>query len=281
MQQSTWNDTNQHWIPQFLLKGFGIKKRSSSIYEMDKETGTIRTCNVKDVASKPRLLTERDDELLRCIERRSARVVGQIRKGKLELEQEDRRVLDSLVFAMMRNDPYSGLDDRKTRKDTVDDVSHEFAETIEKHGGSIDLQLLMDFVDGRSNHDYLSMAVGKQDGLVLKALGLMGLQVCQPAIGEFFIIGDSPVLVVRGTSNGVRNLLNAGSQVILPIHSRHVLVYGWETPENLIQFGNDADRKQVRSLNQDYFLGTNCRYIYGRDVESLRARQDAANQNDG
>ena len=23
MQQSTWNDTNQHWVPQFLLKGFG------------------------------------------------------------------------------------------------------------------------------------------------------------------------------------------------------------------------------------------------------------------
>ena len=34
MQPSTWNDTNQHWIPQFLLKGFGIRKRAASVYEL-------------------------------------------------------------------------------------------------------------------------------------------------------------------------------------------------------------------------------------------------------
>ena len=270
MQPSTWNDTNQHWIPQFLLKGFGIKKRSSSIYEMDKETGAIRTCDVEDVASKPRLLTERDDELMKSIESRAARVIGQIRKRNLELRKEDRQSLDLLVFAMMRNDPHSGIDHARIRKETVQNVSLEFAAAIGRQGGSIDPQALRDFVDGRANRDYLNMAVEKQDSLVLKALGLMGLEAHQPENGEFFVIGDSPLLVVRGTRNGVRSLLNPGSHVVLPIHSRHVLVFIWVTPTNLIQLGDVADRNQVRSLNHDYYRGTNCRYLYGRDRASLK-----------
>lgn len=270
MKSSTWSDTNQHWIPQFLLKGFGIKKRSSSLYEMDKQTGNIRTCNVEDAASKPRLLTERDDELMKTIESRAARVIGKIRKGNLELRQEDRQSLDSLVFAMMRNDPHSGIDRARIREETVQSVSMEFEGAIGRHGGSIDPQILRDFVDGHSNHDYLNMAVQNKDSLILRAFGKMGLQARQPENGEFFVIGDSPVLAVRGTVDGVRSLLNPGSQVILPIQSRHVLIYSWVTPTNLIQLGDVLDRKQVRSLNRDYFLGTNCRYIYGRDTQSLK-----------
>lgn len=270
MQSSTWNDTNQHWIPQFLLKGFGIKRRSSSIYEMEKKTGEIRTRSVEDVASKQRLLTELDDDLMKTVEARAARVIGQIRKGRLGLGQEDRRALDLLVFAMMRNDPYSGLDRERIREETIQSISLEFAKAIGRQGGSIDLQALSDFLAGRANHDYLSMAMAQQDSVILRALVQMGLQVHQPENGEFLVIGDSPVLVIRGTGDGTRSLLNRGSQVILPIHSRHVLVYSWEIPTNVIQSGDAFDRKQVRSLNQDYLLETNCRYIYGRDTQSLK-----------
>ena len=52
MQPSTWNDTNQHWVPQFLLKGFGIKKKASQVWELDKHTGVIAKRKVREVASK-------------------------------------------------------------------------------------------------------------------------------------------------------------------------------------------------------------------------------------
>ena len=75
MQPSTWNDTNQHWIPQFLLKGFGIRKNASSVYELDKQTKAIAVRKVKEAASKQYLLTERDDELMRGIESRAATAI--------------------------------------------------------------------------------------------------------------------------------------------------------------------------------------------------------------
>ncbi len=98
----------------------------------------------------------------------------------------------------------------------------------------------------------------------------MGLGVHEPVEGEFFTIGDSPVLVVRGIVGASKSLLNPGSQVILPIHSRRVLVYGWETPMNLIQPGDALSREQVRSLARDYYHESNSRYIFGRNRGSLK-----------
>ena len=98
----------------------------------------------------------------------------------------------------------------------------------------------------------------------------MGLQACTPTDGEFFIIGDSPVLVVRNSLNGETSLLNPGSQVILPVSSKCLLVYTWATEMNVIDEGGTLDRGQVRSLNSDYYHGTKCRYVYGRDEEVLK-----------
>ena len=79
-QPSTWNDTNQHWIPQFLLKGFGIRSKSSTIYELDKQTKVVTVRNVEKIASKQHLLTDRDDDLVKAIERRATEVISAIRK---------------------------------------------------------------------------------------------------------------------------------------------------------------------------------------------------------
>ena len=269
MQPSTWNDTNQHWIPQFLLRGFGIKGRASQVYEMDKETGDIRIRAVEDVASKQRLLTERDDELMKAIEICSTRTIGRIRKGDLSIQQEDRQALNALVFAMMRNDPHSGFDETRMREDTTKDLSNEIAEAIDRQGGLVNLQDLKDFIGERFSHDYLNVSMGMWHSLALKALELMGLRVHESVEGEFFTIGDSPVLVVRGTDGDSSNLLNPGSQVILPIHSRRVLVYSWETPVNLIRPGDVLGREQVRSLGRDYYYESDSRYVFGRNRVSL------------
>ena len=273
MHPSTWNDTNQHWTPQFLLKGFGIKGHASKVYALETHTSKITIRKVGDMASKLGLLTERDDHLMKRIEARSARVVNRIRKGDLGMRPREREVLDSLVFALMRNDPYSGSDDERTRREVVHNFSLELTEAIQQQRGLVSLRDVKEFADRYLSHDFLSIAMDPNDSLVLRVLRLMGLSVHVPEDGEHLVIGDSPVLVVRGEVAGVTNLLNPGSQIILPIHSRCLLVYSWDTPFNLIQSSTHLDSNQVRSLNSDYLHGTNSQFIFGRTRESLLCTQ--------
>ena len=270
MQSSTWNSTNQHWIPQFLLKGFEFKNRASQVYAMDRQTGKIGTRSIAEVASKQGLLTDRDDKLMQEIERRSAPVIRAIRRGDLPIGKEERKVLDTLVLAMIENDPHSGLDIEKTRDEIVRFMSQRVEDAIKQHGGRVDPQVMHDYVDRGVNHDYLNILLQKKDSIVLMALGFMGLRACRPVDGEFFVIGDSPVLVVRNVVDGVEKLTNPGSQVILPIHSRCALIYDWTTPVNLIEAGPSLTKEQVRSLNRDYYHGLNCPYIYGSTCNSLK-----------
>lgn len=279
MQNSTWNDTNQHWIPQFLLKGFGKKGDASRIFQLDKQTGKISERDVEDVASKKQLLSERDDELLKDTEVRTARVLGKIRKRKLDIKPEQRRCLDSMVYLMILNDPYSGIDRRTARESSVQKVSSEIEGALNRWGASIDSQQLNEWLEGSFNHDYLNIAMERDHNLVLTALNLMGLSVFEPPLGEFLVIGDSPVLVVRGTHNGETSLLNPGSQVILPIHSKCLLVYSWDVSTNLIEFGGTLVQEQVRSLNADYFLNTDCRYVFGRNHADLKRAQKHQQRN--
>ncbi len=270
MQRSTWNDTNQHWVPQFLLKGFGIKGDASHVYEMHKQTGVIEVRDVEDVASEPQLLTELDDNLMKRIEARTARVIGRIRKGNLELQEHERQEIDALVFAMMRNDPYSALNDDRTRDDIVSSVSNEVIDALKLEGGIANPQFLKDLVNKYFSHDYLSMAMGMEDNLARKILGYMGLRAHKAAGEESFVIGDSPVLVIRGSYANARSLVYPGSQIVLPIHSGCVLVYSWETHTNLIDSGRDLSDLEVRSLNRDYFHGSKSQHIFGRTCESLK-----------
>ena len=274
MQPSTWNDTNQHWISQFLLKGFGIRKKASSVYELDKETKVVAVRKVSEAASKPRVLTERDDEVMRGIESRTAVVIDVIRKGHLDrIDEDGRQAVDRLVLAMTLNDPYHGIDVETTRAKAIAEVVSELSEAVSRYGGTLDEPDFSDYMDQRLTYDLLSGFVDSKTQQIGLALRLMGLRAFTPPEGEFFIIGDSPVLVVRGVVNGETNLLNPGSQVILPISSRCILVYTWATEMNVIGVGGTLDREQVRSLNSDYYRGTKCRYVYARNEETLRRSQ--------
>ena len=274
MQPSTWNDTNQHWLSQFLLKGFGIRKKASSVYELDKQTKAVAVRKVSEAASKPCLLTEQDDKLLRGIESRAAPVIDTIRKGHLsDIDEDGRQAVDKLTLAMMLNDPYYGVDIEAARETAIAEVVRELSKATIKYGGILDKPDFTDFLDDRLPYDRLSGFMDLATSQVLMALRLMGLQAFNSAEGASFIIGDSPALVIRGAVNGETNLLNPGSQVILPISSRCLLAYTWSTETNLIDDGGTFDGEQVRSLNSDYYHGAKCRYIYGRDEETLRKSQ--------
>ena len=119
MQPSTWNDKNQHWIPQFLLKGFGLKGKASRVFQMDKTTGTIEVCKVSEVASKQGILTDADDGLMRSIEQEATPVIEKIRKGTTSINRSERKGLDRLIAALLQNDPYHGPDRAKIREETI------------------------------------------------------------------------------------------------------------------------------------------------------------------
>ena len=272
MTPSTWNDNNQHWIPQFLLKGFGIKGKARKVYELDKQTKSINVHNVDEVASKRRLLTEHDDDTMRDIENRANPVIRAIRKGYLDIGEDGRQAIDNLVWAMISNDPYSGPDSEAAREAAINEESQNFKRAIARHGGDIDEQDLKDFINESVNHDLLSTGMNPQTPVLRiprMVLRRMGLLACQSADGEFFTIGDSPILVVRGVVNGEPNLLNPGSQVILPISSTRLLLYEWATETNVIEGGGVFNKEQVRSLNWDYYHGSNSSCIYGRNPEVL------------
>ena len=173
---------------------------------------------------------------------------------------------------MILNDPYTGFDAEGTRKQAIQDVIAELNDAVSKYGGALDQPDYINYFDERFGYDWVSHYIESEFNQVLLSLSLMGLEAFRPPDGEFFVIGDSPVLVIRNSVAGQPNLLNPGSQVILPIGSRCMLVYGWSVDMNLIYDGGILDKEQVRSFNSDY-QETNSRYIYGRDEETIRQSQ--------
>ena len=270
MQPSTWNDSNQHWVPQFLLKGFGIKNNASQIWELDKRTGAAIKRKVKDVASRQELLSDRDDELMKKIEIEANRPIRRITKEKLDISLRDRIAIDRLVAAMIQNDPYNGLDERTARQDAIKAVSKSVQDAFAREGGLFEPGTLESYMDERLNHDYLTLTLGNRDYAVQSMLHHMGLKAVFASEGDGFIIGDSPVLAVRSSAGPEGpNLLNPGSQVILPISTQCTLLYDWTTVPDFIALGGPIDSRQLLSLNQDYSHESNCRFLYGRTEESL------------
>ena len=271
MPPSTWNDENQHWIPQFLLKGFGIRRKASSAYQLDKQTKTVAIRNIDEVASKQHLLTSQDDERMKDIERRATGAIDAMRKGRLDhIGAQERQAVDRLVCSMMLNDPYNGSDAEEKREEIISDAVRELSTAVKSYGAELDELDFKNYFDKILGHNWLSGYMDSDSNQGIRAMRLMGLSVFRPPSGMFFIIGDSPVLAVRSTVNGVPSLLNPGSQVILPIHSRCILAYTWATEMNVVNDGGVMTKEQVRSLNADYFHGTKCRYIYGRSEETLK-----------
>ena len=271
MQPSTWKHTNQHWTPQFLLKGFGIRSKSSRIYQLDKQTKELTLRRVKDVASKPGLATHRDDNLMHNIENHATEAVRTIRKGHLnQIDEKSRQAVDRLVCSMLLNDPYSGANAKSERDKVIAESVRELSQAVKRGGGVPDQDYFERFLSENMSHDWLSGFMVSESNRISPALQLMGLRIYGPADGAAFIIGDSPVSVIHNTVGRKTNLLDPSARVIAPIGSRCALVYSWTADMNVIGDGGTLSNGQVQSLNSDYYHGTECRYIYGRNEETLR-----------
>ena len=133
-----------------MLKGFGIRKKASFVCELDKETNAVTVRKVSEVASKPRLVTEQDDELMRRIESRAATAIDAIRKGNLKrIDENSRQAVDKLTLAIMLNDPYYGVDIEAARETAIAEVVSTLSKGAIKYGGILDEPDFTDFLDGR------------------------------------------------------------------------------------------------------------------------------------
>ena len=271
---STWDGTNQHWIPQCLLRKFSIRKKSNHVYVLDKDTNRITDRSIKRIASKPGLLTALDNQRLTDIETRAAPVLRRIRGNKLPLTVEDREHLNLLVYSMIITDPYSGVDEANMRKRAVESTTKHIAERALLQGLPVDRPRLEESVMALMPRDVLSIALDSEAKLTIMALRLMGLSVYSSP--EPLVIGDSPVLVARATVDATRSLLNFGSEVLLPIGSHHLLHYDWgattslATPEKgVIERGPDLTRELAHYVGQSYFDSTHSRCIIGGTWEAL------------
>ena len=169
----------------------------------------------------------------------------------------------------MQNDPFSGVDRERTRAEAIETSNQKVINAFSLSGGQVDPKDTREMIDESINQDYLTLMLSREDGQILKMLAYMGLTANYHEGEESFIIGDSPVLMARDSTDGPANLLNPGSQVILPIGSKCILVYQWTIPTNLVDKGDTAGRQQVLSLNQNYYHNSNSRDVYGRTPESL------------
>ena len=272
MIPSTWNDTNQHWIPQFLLKGFGIRRNASSVYELDKETKAIVVRKVSDVASKPLLVTEQDDAHLKKIEDTAAKAMVILRKRADIDEMPSGDVMDGfyalheLAEAMESINPYIGVTSQGSRTTVVDAFVATVKGAAEQEGETLDEQEFRKYIDDIFDHEVLPV-----NG-IYRGLLMWMPHVHNAPDGEYFVIGDSPVVTIRSADG-------TPMQRILPISSRRIVTFTYNIPGGRAKILGESSARtvsstltghEVNSLNAHYFYRTRSQYIYGRDKSILR-----------
>ena len=93
------SSTNQHYVPQLLLRGFGKSKRKQQVYVFDKQTEKVLRSSVRNVANE-RVFYDLDedgdpprlDRWLRQLEEQTAPIIRSLRSQRAlsQLQQTER-----------------------------------------------------------------------------------------------------------------------------------------------------------------------------------------------
>ncbi len=265
---NTWDNSNQHWVSQFLLKGFGLPGNASHVYTLDKRTLSTTIRSVDDVASKVNLLTAQDNSRLTSIERSITGAVQRLRKGhQIHLAVKERQLLNDLVLSLILADPYSGVKREKLRKDVVQNTANMIAEIAFRNGLPVSRPRLQSSMHPLLPEDVLTLALDSENSLTSIALSLMGLSIHKAT--KPLVIGDSPVMIARARRNSVPSLLNFGSEIALPIAYNCVLVYDWVTEPNTVTLADPLTNQQSRLVGHYYWSISRCRYVFSRTRDAL------------
>ena len=223
-------DTNQHYVSQFLLRGFHAGS-GAQIWAFDKLTGRSFTTAVKDVASEHGFYNIGDsaeiDEVIRKFEDATAPIVEEIRTRKtLRGLNEHKRIWLSgfTALQLVRTKAFS-----ERSQDMMRQITHVVTQVSGgKLSKKIRKQLGLD-APGSEHEKTLATILGlvrsAVDKLLDKTLVLYRSDGSSP-----FWIGDSPV-AMHNTINpgdGLRSTLGLGVpgiEIYLPISSELVLAH--------------------------------------------------------
>lgn len=270
------NESNQHWLSVFILKGFGLPRNREHVYTLDKQTSDIDIRSVDDVASKIGLLTNLDNNRMSEIEGRINNPLHHIRKGKLDLTTDERKLVDELVLTLILADPYEGVNIGKLSKEVTKDITDQMANIGIRNGLLVDRQRFKDSIQNAIPRDFLTLALEAEHGLTKAALQLMGLRVHKAP--EPIVLGDSPVLIARAARNGKPSLTAFGSEIALPIAYNSILIYDWSTPPNTIAYGPPLTPAQIQLVRQRYCHPTKGQFVFSRTKEALHETRNAQQQ---
>ena len=207
---------------------------------------------------------------MREIEVRSSKVVAKLRKGDLNVGADERLILDNLVWTLWFNNPFSGPGKNSEHEDAVKHTVDRYISAVQRQGGSVDPDGITRIVRQALNQDYLCHAFHFSPQGPARILNWMRLTVFEPPHGEFFVIGDSPVIMGRAAHDGTASLWNDGSHLMLPIGSNHLLAYDWGDSSTPIRRGGNLDVTQLGAIDEYYRYSRRCRYVYGRTPDSIR-----------
>ena len=100
MERSTWNETNIHYLSQFLLNGIGPRRPNGHVYELNKRTRHVQLRKTSEVASRKYWYTDADETVMAAIEHRTSQTIQKIRKNNLHIDEDARCSLDALIYAL-------------------------------------------------------------------------------------------------------------------------------------------------------------------------------------
>ena len=270
MLTSTWNTTNQHWQSQFLLRGFGTKLRRSEICRLDVVDRSLSCEPVKRIASRPFLMTELDDQVLRSIEKRASRSVSLLRKRRLDLLGEaERRSLDLLVLSLVFNHPSWIPDKERIRREVVEERGLDAIRANPIYGTAVPADALISAIDGVAGRNYFHAVITAGSSSAVEHIRAMRLTAYGPPLGHSFLIGDQAVVTLRPDLPAPRRWLYGDELVVLPISYNVLLVYDRPAPANLVSSGGPLSAGFFGMLDEIYRSGSAGRYVYGRSPESL------------
>ena len=223
-------DTNQHYVPQFLLRGFHIGT-GAQVYVFDKRTGRVFTSAISKVASEHGFYNIMDsaelDAIVERIESATAPIIEEIR------ERKNLRGLDDVKRIWLSG--FTALQFVRTKafSERSQDMVKQVADVVSRMNGGklpkkIEKQLGLN-APGTEHEKTLSTMLGLTraalDKLLDKTLVLYRSDGSAP-----FWISDSPVALHNAINpgDGLRSTLGIGVlgiEIYLPLNRELVLAH--------------------------------------------------------
>ena len=228
MSRTSKSSTDQHYVPQLLLRGFATPKRKQ-VYVFDKQAGNMSRSSVRNLACERGFYDlegdgdpERLDRWLRRLEEQTAPVIKSIR---------GRRALDHLLPAERQwIAAFIAVQHLRTRRhrEFWGDVNKQMAGVLREMGADPNkVENFRELTEAEVRRDSIAFMPGSASALLPHLLDKAWI-LLSAAPGNSFWVGDHPVILANNINpgDGIRGTLGfavRGIEVYLPISSELTL----------------------------------------------------------